>query len=128
MFEIVKSDVFNFIPSSFIILIAKTASPGPVVPVPTLGSWEFVDLFMKNNKNPPGVNFFPASVCPALCPSVSSKPWANLYTSEIVKHNATVAKHRTTCGRYLVNIGTFDQHLQNIQRKILIFANILSLK
>ena len=32
------------IPLNFIHLIAQTASPGPVVPVPTLGSWIEEDL------------------------------------------------------------------------------------
>ena len=42
--EILKFQFFHFIPLNFHHLIAETASPGPVVLVPTLGSWKYDDL------------------------------------------------------------------------------------
>ena len=35
---------------NFTHLIAKTASPGPVVPVPSLGSWRFLNPRLKFKK------------------------------------------------------------------------------
>ena len=43
-FEILKFHVFLSVSLNFTILTAKTASPGPVVPVPILGSWEYADF------------------------------------------------------------------------------------
>ena len=40
-FEIFKFQFFGFTPLNFHHLIVKTASPGPEVSVPTLGSWEY---------------------------------------------------------------------------------------
>ena len=39
-----KNNVFRFTPLNFPRLVAKTASPGPEVSVPTLGSWEYHDF------------------------------------------------------------------------------------
>ncbi len=41
---------------NFLRLVAKTASPGPEVSVPTLGAWEYHDFTRKMQKNP-GVFF-----------------------------------------------------------------------
>ena len=42
-------------------LIAKTASPGPIVPVPTLGSCEFIEFSLKRrqkkNKSHSNINY-----------------------------------------------------------------------
>ena len=43
---------FRFTPLNFHHLIAETASPGPEVSVPTLGSWKYDDLICKIPKNP----------------------------------------------------------------------------
>ena len=47
MFLILQIQCFQVIPLNFTHLIAKTASPGPVVPVPILGSWKFGDRRQK---------------------------------------------------------------------------------
>ena len=41
---ILKSELFQVTPSKFAHPIAETASPGPVVSVPTQGSWKFDDF------------------------------------------------------------------------------------
>ena len=43
---VLKSQIFQLIPSRFAPPIAETASPGPVVSVPTQGSWTFLDFVM----------------------------------------------------------------------------------
>ena len=43
-------------------LIAKTASPGPIISVPTLGSWEYDDFKWKMRKTLRGVNYFPCTL------------------------------------------------------------------
>ena len=43
-FGVLKSKFFQVIPSNFTPPIAETASPGPVVSVPTQGSWKFLDF------------------------------------------------------------------------------------
>ena len=54
-FEILKFLIvrfFRFTPLNFHHLIAETASPGPEVSVPTLGSWKYDDVIcMENAKN-----------------------------------------------------------------------------
>ena len=58
-FLIFKFQFFHVTPLNFPHLIAKTASPGPIVSVPTPGSWEYGDFICKIPKNPPGVgNYF----------------------------------------------------------------------
>ena len=54
IFEIFKSFKFQFSHSNslnFPRLVAKTASPGPEVSVPTPGSWEYHDFIWKIQKN-----------------------------------------------------------------------------
>ena len=45
--EIFQIQFFHVTPSNFARLIVKTASPGPIVWVPTLGSWKYDDLIWK---------------------------------------------------------------------------------
>ena len=54
IFKISKFQFVHVTPSNFACLIVKTASPGPIVSVPTLGSWKYDDLICKIPKNPPG--------------------------------------------------------------------------
>ena len=59
-----KFQLFHFIPLNFPRLVAKTASPGPEVSVPTLDSWDYRDFIWEIIKDPPGGEFvFPPSVC-----------------------------------------------------------------
>ena len=50
-FGFFKFQFFHVTPSNFACLIVKTASPGPIVSVPTLGSWKYDDLICKIPKN-----------------------------------------------------------------------------
>ena len=48
------SRFFRFTPLNFHHLIAEAASPGPIVSVPTPGSWEYGDFICKTAKKPSG--------------------------------------------------------------------------
>ena len=53
---------FHVTPLNFPHLIAKTASPGPIVSVPTPGSWEYGDFICKMQKTSWGGTFSVAYV------------------------------------------------------------------
>ena len=50
--------VFHVTPSNFVCLVVKTSSPGPIVSVPTLGSWEYDDFIWKWLRKPSGGGIF----------------------------------------------------------------------
>ena len=49
-FEFLKFQFFHVTPSNSVCLVTKTASSGPEVSVPTLGSWKYDDLTCKMTK------------------------------------------------------------------------------
>ncbi len=64
LFELINFQFVYVTPSNFAFLIAKTVSSGPIVSVPTTGSWKYDDLMFKIPKTLRGGVFVLPSVYP----------------------------------------------------------------
>ena len=99
--------VFYATPLNYACLIIKTASPGPIVSVPTPGSWEFHDFPWKTLKNLPGGIFS----------SVYGMAFQLFWSENTIKPTVCLV----WCLQVFQNSWFFNMFNENIQNKLCVF-------